>query len=53
MVIKPYTDIHQPGIEFGLTYFDDPGVNIPSAITSWVAMSGMSCSCSKIKKINK
>lgn len=41
MVIKPYTDIHQPGIEFGLTYFDDPGVNIPSAITSWVAMSGL------------
>ncbi|XP_026674153.1 stAR-related lipid transfer protein 7, mitochondrial-like isoform X2 [Ceratina calcarata] len=41
MVIKPYTEFHQPGIEFGLTYFDDPGVNIPSGITAWVAMSGL------------
>ncbi|XP_033308228.1 stAR-related lipid transfer protein 7, mitochondrial-like isoform X1 [Bombus bifarius] len=41
MVIRPYTELHQPGIEFGLTYFDDPGVNIPSAITAWVAMSGL------------
>lgn len=40
MVIKPYTKFDEPGIEFGLTYFDDPGVNIPSAVTSWVAMSG-------------
>lgn len=24
-----------------LTYFDNPGVSIPSAITSWVAMNGM------------
>ncbi|XP_017765032.1 PREDICTED: stAR-related lipid transfer protein 7, mitochondrial-like isoform X2 [Eufriesea mexicana] len=41
MVIKSYTELHQPGIEFGLTYFDDSGVNIPSAITAWVAMSGL------------
>nr|XP_012146914.1 PREDICTED: stAR-related lipid transfer protein 7, mitochondrial-like isoform X1 [Megachile rotundata] len=41
MVIRPYTEFHQPGIEFGLTYFDDPGVNIPSAVTAWVAMSGL------------
>ncbi|XP_076164774.1 stAR-related lipid transfer protein 7, mitochondrial isoform X2 [Ptiloglossa arizonensis] len=41
MVIRPYTELHQPGIEFGLTYFDDPGVNIPSAVTAWVAMSGL------------
>lgn len=43
MVIRPYTEFHQPGIEFGLTYFDDPGVNIPSAVTAWVAMSGIYC----------
>lgn len=42
MVIRPYTEIHQPGIEFGLTYFDDPGVNVPSTITSWVTMTGIS-----------
>ena len=40
MVIKPYKDYHKQGIEFVLTYFDDPGVNIPSAVTAWVAMSG-------------
>lgn len=40
MVIKPYTDFDKPGIEFGLTYFDDPGVNIPSAVTSWVSATG-------------
>ncbi|KAF7995594.1 hypothetical protein HCN44_006701 [Aphidius gifuensis] len=41
MVIKPCTKFNEPGIEFGLTYFDDPGVNIPSAVTAWVAMSGL------------
>lgn len=41
MVIKPYTEFHEPGIEFGLTYFDDPGVNVPSAVTAWVALRGM------------
>ncbi|XP_076678435.1 stAR-related lipid transfer protein 7, mitochondrial isoform X2 [Andrena cerasifolii] len=41
MVIRPYKEFHQPGIEFGLTYFDDPGVNIPSTVTSWVAMTGL------------
>ncbi|KAJ8674111.1 hypothetical protein QAD02_005373 [Eretmocerus hayati] len=41
MVIKPYTDYQEPGIEFVLTYFDDPGVNIPAAVTAWVALSGL------------
>lgn len=41
MVIKPYNDFNDFGIEFGLTYFDDPGMNMPSAITAWVAMSGL------------
>lgn len=41
MVIKPYTEFHEPGIEFGLTYFDDPGVNVPSAVTAWVALRGL------------
>lgn len=40
MVIKPHADFDKPGIEFGLTYFDDPGVNIPSTVASWVAMTG-------------
>ncbi|KAF5286653.1 hypothetical protein FQR65_LT12484 [Abscondita terminalis] len=41
MVIKPYSELDKPGIEFGLTYFDNPGVNIPSTITTWVAMRAM------------
>ncbi|XP_043286679.1 stAR-related lipid transfer protein 7, mitochondrial-like [Venturia canescens] len=41
MVIKPSTKFDEPGIEFGMTYFDDPGINIPSAVTTWVAMSGL------------
>lgn len=41
MVIKPYTEFHEPGIEFGLTYFDDPGVAVPSAVTAWVALRGL------------
>ncbi|XP_014203726.1 stAR-related lipid transfer protein 7, mitochondrial [Copidosoma floridanum] len=40
MVIRPQKNFYEPGIEFVLTYFDDPGVNIPSAVTAWVAMSG-------------
>ena len=42
MVIKPYTELHEPGIEFGLTYFDDPGVSVPSAVTAWVALRCLS-----------
>lgn len=41
MVIKPETDYRTPGIRFVLTYYDNPGVNIPSAITTWVAMRAM------------
>ncbi|XP_070170560.1 stAR-related lipid transfer protein 7, mitochondrial isoform X2 [Polyergus mexicanus] len=41
MVIKPYTKFHEPGIEFGLTYYDDPGVAVPSAVTTWVALRGL------------
>lgn len=41
MVIRPTSKMDQPGIEFSLTYYDNPGVNIPSAITSWVAMAAM------------
>ncbi|XP_011154538.1 stAR-related lipid transfer protein 7, mitochondrial isoform X2 [Harpegnathos saltator] len=41
MVIRPYTEFNKPGIEFGLTYFDDPGVSVPTPITSWVALRGL------------
>ncbi|KAK7793816.1 hypothetical protein R5R35_014321 [Gryllus longicercus] len=41
MVIRPHKEFDEPGIEYCLTYFDDPGVSIPSTITSWVAVSGL------------
>lgn len=42
MVIRSTNErIDEPGIEFSLTYFDNPGVNLPSSITSWVAMAVM------------
>ncbi|KAB0800701.1 hypothetical protein PPYR_06440 [Photinus pyralis] len=41
MVIKPFTELDKPGVEFSLTYFDDPGVNVPSTVTTWVAMRAM------------
>ncbi|XP_055381796.1 stAR-related lipid transfer protein 7, mitochondrial [Condylostylus longicornis] len=37
MVIKPFKSFNEPGLEYVLTYFDNPGLAIPSTITSWVA----------------
>lgn len=50
MVIRPYTDIKKPGIEFSLTYFDNPGVNVPSSITNWVAMRAMPDFLERLRK---
>ncbi|XP_023018293.1 stAR-related lipid transfer protein 7, mitochondrial [Leptinotarsa decemlineata] len=41
MVIKPYEDMKKPGLEFSLTYFDNPGVNVPTSVTTWVATRAM------------
>lgn len=41
MVIKPVTTFKKPGIEYVLTYFDNPGIVVPPAITSWVAQKQM------------
>lgn len=42
MVIKPSTNnFKRPGLEYVLTYFDNPGVVLPPAITSWVAQKQM------------
>ena len=41
MVIRPFKDINEPGMEFCLTYFDDPGINLPLKMTTWVAMKAM------------
>lgn len=53
MVIKPYTDYHKPGLEFALTYFENSGVNIPSTVTSWVAMKAMPEYLSKLRQATR
>lgn len=41
MVIKPFTNLNENGIEFSLTAFENPGLSLPSSITTWVAIRGM------------
>lgn len=41
MVIKPYTELNKPGLEFSLTYFDNPGISMPSSLSLWVSVTGM------------
>lgn len=41
MVIKPFKDLDEVGIEFSLTAFENPGLSLPSSITTWVAIRGM------------
>lgn len=40
-MIKPTTTFKKPGVEYVLTYFDNPGIVVPPAITSWVAQKQM------------
>lgn len=41
MVIKPFTELNKPGLEFSLTYFDNPGISMPSSLSLWVTVTGM------------
>lgn len=42
MVIRSTTNsFKQPGLEYVLTYFDNPGIVLPPTITSWVAQKQM------------
>ncbi|CAB3377425.1 Hypothetical predicted protein [Cloeon dipterum] len=50
-VIKPVnSDMDTPGLEFSLTYFDNPGLSMPSAFTSWVAMSALPEYLTKLRR---
>jgi hypothetical protein len=40
LTMKPFTSPDQPGIEFSLTAFENPGLSLPSYITTWVAIRG-------------
>lgn len=37
MVIKPKTTFRRPGLEFVVTYFDNPGIVMPPTVTKWVS----------------
>jgi len=50
MVIKPNTTFDEPGIEFSLTYFDNPGLNVPSSLTLWVTVTGMPDYLKKLRR---
>ncbi|XP_065557011.1 stAR-related lipid transfer protein 7, mitochondrial-like [Artemia franciscana] len=53
MVIKPLTDFDEPGIEFSLTYFDNPGLSLPQYIVSWVAATGLPDFLGKLREAAK
>ena len=40
MVIKSHSTIDEFGINFELTYFDNPQTQLPSSCVNWVASSG-------------
>ena len=41
MTIKPFKELDEMGIEFSLTAFENPGLSLPSSVTTWVAIRGM------------
>ncbi|XP_023333112.1 uncharacterized protein LOC111704944 isoform X2 [Eurytemora carolleeae] len=41
LTVKPFTKPDQLGIEFCLTGFENPGVQLPESIITWVAIRGM------------
>lgn len=41
IVIKPKEDFDKPGLEFTITYFDNPGLNIPTYISLFYTITGM------------
>lgn len=41
MHIRAIKSLNQPGVEFGLTYFDNPGLSLPQWLTTWAAMTGI------------
>ncbi|XP_014257172.1 stAR-related lipid transfer protein 7, mitochondrial-like isoform X1 [Cimex lectularius] len=41
VVIKPFKDFEEPGLEFCLTYFDNHGASVPNSLSQWVTVSGV------------
>ncbi|BES99442.1 START domain [Nesidiocoris tenuis] len=41
LVVKPYQTFQEKGLEFSLTYYDDPGSNLPGSMLIWATVHGM------------
>ncbi|KAF6200296.1 hypothetical protein GE061_006599 [Apolygus lucorum] len=41
LVVKPYRTFKERGVEFSLTYYDDPGSNLPGSMLIWATVHGM------------
>jgi len=41
LTVKPFSSPEKLGIEFSLTGFENPGVQLPESIITWVAIRGM------------
>merc|ERR1711868_200204 len=41
LVVKPHTTSDQPGLEFSLTGYENPGLQLPESIITYVAVRGM------------
>nr|CAB3266639.1 stAR-related lipid transfer protein 7, mitochondrial-like [Phallusia mammillata] len=41
IVIKPHTHLDEPGLDYLLTYCDDPQTSIPSSLSAWVVSAGL------------
>ena len=51
MTVKPSKSWNDPGLEFSLTAFENPGVSLPSSITTWVAIRGMPEFMTNLRKV--
>ncbi|CAK8689573.1 stAR-related lipid transfer protein 7, mitochondrial-like [Clavelina lepadiformis] len=50
MVIKPHKTIDEPGLDYLLTYCDDPQTSLPTRVSSWVVTTGIPDYIEKLHK---
>jgi hypothetical protein len=50
MHIKAVKGMDDKGVEFGLTYFDNPGLSLPTWLTNWAAIAGIPEFLNKVRQ---
>jgi StAR-related lipid transfer protein 7, mitochondrial len=53
IIVSHCQDFHSPGLDFYLTYYDDPKAQIPKMAMSWMATSGLPDWLNKLHKAAK